>query len=158
MINIYVYGLDQFLVGDLSKEVTKNLAELMEVSEDDINFVAPNDMIFHKGVEQTSWRVIIEVKLPDAYTKIQNKIRDLLIHYVSQVAVHVEITFVYYFASEHYLQINQKYPLYLDEEEDMEEDIYSEEMKEGEGEDEIYTGDIFEGVLDNEDDPSKRGH
>ena len=148
MISVYVYGLDQFLVGDLSREVTKNLADVLEVSEDDINFVAPNDMIFHKGVEQTSWRVLVEVKLPDIYTKLQNKVKEVLFHYICEVAVHVEITFNYYFNDEHYIKINDKYPLYLDEDERVEEETYSEEMTEGEGEDEIYTGDIFEGVID----------
>ena len=53
MINIYVYGLDQFVVGDISRELTSSLAKLYEVEEDEINFVAPHDMVFHKGVEQT---------------------------------------------------------------------------------------------------------
>ena len=162
MISIYVYGLDQFLVGDLSKEITKNLADAFEVSEDDINFVAPNDMIFHNGVEQTSWRVIVEVRLPDVFTKVQDKIRDILFHYVSQVAVHVEVTFSYYFSNEHFLKVNEKYPLYLTEDEsEADEEIYTEEMQEGEGDDEIYTGEIFEGVLDKKDgsnDPSNGGH
>ena len=150
MISIYVYGLDQFLVGDLSREITKNLADVFEVSEDDINFVAPNDMIFHKGVEQTSWRVLVEVKLPDLYTKVQDKVKDVLLHYITQVAVHVEIIFNYYFDNEHYVKINEKYPLYIEEnlDESLGDEEFSEELQEGEGEDEIYTGDIFEGVID----------
>ena len=47
MITIEIYGLDQFVVGQLSKDMTHNLADLYEVSEDDINFIAPNNMVFY---------------------------------------------------------------------------------------------------------------
>ena len=158
MISIFVYGLDQFLVGDLSREITKNLADVFETSEDEIMFVAPNDMVFHNGAEQTSWRVIVEVKLPDIYTKVQDKVKEVLFHYVSQVAVHVDIIFNYHFASEHFAKINEKYDLFLEEEleDSLDDETYQEELNEGEGEDEIYTGDIFEGVLNNEDEPKKK--
>ena len=39
MITITIYGLDQFVVGRLSREMTPNLAKLYEVSEDEILFV-----------------------------------------------------------------------------------------------------------------------
>ena len=37
MITIFIYGLDQFVVGRLSSEMTKNLAALYEVNESEIN-------------------------------------------------------------------------------------------------------------------------
>mgnify|MGYP006982724032 FL=1 len=61
MITISVLGLDQFVVGHYSKEHTANLAELFETDSDEINFYAPSSMIFHNGVEQTSWNVEIRV-------------------------------------------------------------------------------------------------
>ena len=64
MITITIYGLDQFVVGRLSREMTPNLAKLYELSEDEILFVAPENMVFHKGVEQTSWNIIIHVHAP----------------------------------------------------------------------------------------------
>ena len=59
---------------------------------------------------------------------------------------HAEV-FKYYSEDHHYLHINEDYPLYMEEtpEVDIETD-YPEEIEEGEGEDEIYTGDIFEGI------------
>ena len=47
MITITILGLDQYIVGRLSRELTSNLAKIYEVSEDDINFIAPNNMVFH---------------------------------------------------------------------------------------------------------------
>ena len=154
MINIFVYGLDQFVVGDLSEQLTATLARTFEVDEDEINFIAPNDFVFHKGVEQTSWRVIVEVRLPAQYDIVEHEAKEVLLHYISQVSVHVEVTFVYYEKRNHYVKINKEYPLYLEEkenqysEEEYDENVEGgEEPSEGEGEDEIFTGDIFAGKL-----------
>ena len=49
MITITIYGLDQFVVGNLSRELTPLVAKLYEVDEDEVNFIAPQAMGFHKG-------------------------------------------------------------------------------------------------------------
>lgn len=146
MINIFVYGLDQFVVGDISRDLTPLVARLYEVEEDEVNFIAPNDMVFHNGVEQTSWRVIIEVRAPEEFDKFQNQAKDLIMHFISGVAVHVEVTFIYYGYHDHFVKLNPEYPHYLTEEDREEDEVYSEEMEEGEDEGQIYTGDIFEGL------------
>ncbi|MCR4912092.1 MAG: hypothetical protein K5925_06245 [Bacilli bacterium] len=156
MINIFVYGLDQFVVGDLSERLTPILAKAFEADEDEINFIAPNDFVFHNGVEQTSWRVIVEVRLPAEFDIVEHEVKEVLLHYISQVSVHVEVTFIYYERRNHYVKINKDYPLYLEEKEGhLNEEEYEEEYdetdeegpSEGEGEDEIYTEDIFKGRL-----------
>ena len=38
MITVVIYGLDQFVVGRLSREMTPNLAKLYELNEDEIIF------------------------------------------------------------------------------------------------------------------------
>lgn len=147
MISVFVYGLDQFVVGDLSISLSKDLAKVYEVDEDDINFVAPNTMIFHKRAEQTSWRVIVEVSVPKKLEVLQEQAEQVIAHHIKQVAIHVEILFKYYLSDHHTLKVNEDYPLYLEEKEDIEiETEYPEDIQEGEGEDEIYTGDIFEGL------------
>lgn len=165
MVNVFIYGLDQFVVGEISGELTTNLAKVMEIDEDEINFVAPHDMIFHKGVEQTSWRVIVEVKLPQTFEKLQNQIRQVIVHYVAEVSVHVEVLFYYFAMEEHYQYLNEQYDPYLTEEDVSRyssNDEESEEIYEGEGEDEVYTGDIFEsfrnetGEVEFKDDDDKR--
>lgn len=150
MINIFVYGLDQFVVGDVSRELSPLVAKLYELDENDVNFVAPNNMVFHNGVEQTSWRVIVEVHAPEEFDKFQNQAKDLLMHYIAQVAVHVEVTFVYYGYHDHFVKMNFEYPPYLTEENREEEEFYSEEIEEGEEDDQIYTGDIFAGLKDDD--------
>ena len=118
MITVTIYGLDQFVVGRLSREMTPNLAKLYELSEDEILFVAPQNMVFHKGVEQTSWNVLIHVNAPK---KADNR----------------------------YCKFNESYPRFIDSDNlvDIAEEDY-EDMEEGEGEDEIFTGDIFQNFHD----------
>lgn len=145
MINVFIYGLDQFLVGDLSTEVTPLLAKLYEVSEDDVNFIATNNMVFHKGVEQTSWRTLIRVEAPEECEKVQKQASEVLIHCLDEIAIHVEVVFTYYCRHDRFVKINPDYPNYLTEENTVNIDTeYDENMKEGDGDDEIYTGDIFE--------------
>ena len=147
MITVNIYGLDQFLVGDLSVQLGKDLAKLYEVDEDDINFVAPNAMVFHQRAEQTSWRVIVEVNVPKKLEVLQEQATQVIVHHIKQIAIHVEILFKYYLSDHHHLEINEEYPLYLEEQPDVEiETEYPDDIEEGEGEDEIYTGDIFEGI------------
>lgn len=145
MITVNIYGLDQFVVGDVSVPLSKNLAKIYEVSEDDINFIASNNMVFHAGVEQTSWRVIVEVNVPKKLEVLQDQALEVINHYLKEVAINIETFFRYYSSDHHSLYINNEYALYLEEKPEMEfESEYSEEMEEGEGEDQIYTGDIFE--------------
>lgn len=150
MISVFVYGLDQFLVGDISVSLGKDLAKIYEVDEDDINFVAPNTMVFHKRAEQTSWRVIVEVNAPKKLEVLQEQAQEVIVYHIKQIAIHVEILFKYFLMDHHYLEINDDYPLYLEEQPDVEIDAeYPDDIEEGEGEDEIYTGDIFEGLKKN---------
>ena len=148
MITVNIYGLDQFVVGDLSVTLGKNLAKIYEVSEDEINFISTNNMVFHAGSEQTSWRVIVEVNLPKKLEVLQDQALEIINHYISEVAINIETTFRYYLSDHHSLHLNEDYPLYLEakDEIEVESDYSSEELEEGEGEDEIYTGDIFEGI------------
>lgn len=147
MITVNIYGLDQFLVGDLSVSLGRDLAKLYELDEDDINFVASNNMVFHAGVEQTSWRIFVEVNAPKKLEVLQKQATDVIVHHISQIAIHIEIIFKYYLSDHRYIHINEEYPLYLEEQPEVDvQTDYPDDIEEGEGEDEIYTGDIFEGL------------
>jgi hypothetical protein len=144
MITVFIYGLDQFVVGRLSREMTPNLAKLYEVSEDEIIFVAPENMVFHKGVEQTSWNIIIHVHAPKKVSVLQDQVAKLILESIGDVAINKILEFYYYSEDNRYTKLNESYPRFIanDNLVDIEEEDY-EDMEEGEGEDEIYTGDIF---------------
>lgn len=147
MITLTFYGLDQYIVGNLSKAMAHNLADLYEVSEDDINFIAPNSMVFHNGVDQTSWNLLVRVNLPKKLLVLQNEAAEIIMQMVQGPTIHVAVEFYYYPEDNRYERINDDYPRFITEDNtvDIEEDYDEEGYIEGEGEDEVYTGDIFEG-------------
>lgn len=149
MITVTIYGLDQFVVGRLSREMTPNLAKLYELSEDEILFVAPESMVFHKGVEQTSWNVIIHVNAPKKVSILQDQVAKLILESIGDVAINKIVEFYYYSEDNRYSKFNESYPRFIDSDNlvDIAEEDY-EDMEEGEGEDEIFTGDIFQNFHD----------
>ena len=144
MITITIYGLDQFVVGRLSREMTPNLAKLYELSEDEILFVAPENMVFHNGVEQTSWNIIIHVHAPKKVSVLQDQVAKLILETIGDVAINKILEFYYYSEDNRYTKLNESYPRFIaaDNLVDIEEQDY-ENMEEGDGEDDIFTGDIF---------------
>lgn len=146
MITLIFYGLDQFVVGRLSRELTPLIAKLYEVEEDEVNFIAPNNMIFHKGTEQTSWNLLIHVHAPLKVSVLQKMMADLLLNGIGEVAIHKTVEFYYYSQDNRFQKINENYPRFITEDNlvdvDAEHDD-DEELEEGEGDDQIYTGDVF---------------
>ena len=135
MITVFIYGLDQFVVGRLSREMTPNLAKLYEASEDEIIFVAPENMVFHKEVEQTSWNIIIHVHAPKKVSVLQDQVAKLILESIGDVAINKILEFYYYSEDNRYTKLNESYPRFIanDNLVDIEEEDY-EDMEEGEGE------------------------
>ena len=148
MITIIFYGLDQFVVGRLSRELTENIAKLYEVKEEEITFIAPNDLVFHNGVEQTSWDLLIHVHAPKRSALVQDEVATFLLNAIGDVAIHKTVEFYYYVEGNRYQKINEDYPRFITEENlvDTEFDEYNEDIEEGEEDDQVYTGDIFAGL------------
>lgn len=146
MITIIFYGLDQFVVGRLSRELTPNLAKLFETTEDNINFVAPNDLVFHRGVEQTSWNLLMHVFAPSEYALVQDEVAKFLLNSIGDVAINKAVEFYYYPQANRYEKLNENYPRFISEDNLVDADVeYDEDLEEGEDDDQIFTGDIFEG-------------
>ena len=122
------------------------LSKLYELSEDEILFVAPENMVFHKGVEQTSWNIIIHVHAPKKVSVLQDQVAKLILESIGDVAINKILEFYYYSEDNRYSKLNEAYPRFIasDNLVDVAEEDY-EDMEEGEGEDEIFTGDIFQG-------------
>ena len=145
MISITINGLDQFVVGRLSRELTPSLAKLYQVDEGEINFIAPNTMVFHNGVEQTSWNIYLEVLAPRKYEDMQEEAADFLLESIGDLAINKTLTFVYYETDARYQKLNNEYPRYIASDNLVDiDDEYDEDMEEGEEADQIYTGDIFQ--------------
>ena len=144
MITLTIYGLDQYIVGRLSREMTHNLADLYEVSEDDINFIATSNMVFHNGVEQTSWNALVRVHLPKKVMVLQEEAAKLIMEMIQGPTINVAVEFYYYSEDNRYEKINEDYPRFITDDNLVDVEGYEEaQYIEGDGKDEIFTGDIF---------------
>lgn len=113
MITIQILGLDQFVVGRYSREATAALAQAFECSEDEISFYAPNSMVFHRGVEQTSWNTVVLIWAPKKYSVVEKLVADVLIKTLSLYSINIDVVFNYFDESSHYSYVNPEYPRFI---------------------------------------------
>ena len=147
MITIIVYGLDQFVVGDLSRDMTPSLAKLYEVDENEIVFIATQNMVFYSGTEQTAWNVLIHVHAPLKVSVLQDQVASFLLESIGNVGIHKVVEFYYYSQDNRFEKIDETYPRYMADDNIVDIDAeYNEDIEEGEEDDQIFTGDIFEGI------------
>lgn len=143
MITIITYGIDPYSLRQLSTDLTPSLSNLLEVKDDDINFYATEGLMVHMGVEQNTWNILIRIVLPRKLQIFQKEVSSLLINYYKKISIHMNIIFSYYLSDEIETYINKEYPLYLNE-----DNVVEEDFEEIEGDDDIYTGDAFESIKD----------
>ena len=159
MITIQVFGLDQFVVGRYSRDNTGALAQLFQCTEDDVSFYAPNAMMFHNGVEQTSWDVLIVVLAPNRFASHEDEVADYIGKTLANFALNIDVIFRYFDEENRHSYRNTQYPRFITRDEirdqgatlrfgDLPEDEEYEESDEessAEGEEEVYLGNAFEG-------------
>ena len=169
MITIQVLGLDQFVVGRYSREHGANIAQLYETDEKEIVFYAPNSMVFHGGVEQTSWQTIVIIRAPEKYQPLEQGVADYILRTLNLFSINIHLEFEYVGESHSYDFIHSEYPRYLDVPEDKGDEYdfsFGQEPEEMEGEivhghdhcdhehcdhdhehaeEEVYLGNAFEG-------------
>ena len=145
MITLTINGLDQFVVGRLSREMTPALAELYECDQEEILFVAPESMVFHNGVEQTSWNAIVRVDAPMKVRVLEDQAAELIMRLVKGPTINVQVVFYYFSEDNFYELINDDYPRFIEDDNlvNIENESYRDDLEEGEGDDQIFTGDIF---------------
>ena len=86
MITISILGLDQFVVGDYSREITKKIADAYEINEDEILFYAPQAFIFHKGFDQSAYNVVVKVEAERKYEVFEKIVFTIISKTLSKVA------------------------------------------------------------------------
>ena len=168
MITIQILGLDQFVVGHYSSDHTGSLAAAYGVEENEINFYAPNSMVFHNGAEQTSWHTLVIVRAPRSLEKYEDAVADYIIRTLCEFSVHLDVQFDYYDESKRHTAFNPAYPRYiaaenirdtsldqdylpgLGDDGSQEEEESPEEEKEPDllNPEDVYLGNAFEGFED----------
>lgn len=158
MVTVFVLGLDQYVVGHYSKEHSGNLANLMEIDPEELNFFAPYAVIFHNGIEQTSWHTEVIVRAPKRLKVLEEKVAKYLLNTLNEVSIHVEVSFEYFEEEKRYCVHKDPYPRYIEEEElvDVEGDAGDDQDEDDEepnpadhaeldinNPNELYLGDVF---------------
>lgn len=142
MINITLIGQDIFLAAEIDKGMLKSLAKLYEVKEEEIIVSAHESFLYHDGVEQTSYHLLVRVEASKKYGACEELVAKYLLHYLKKYAIHIRVYFVYFSEENYYEEINEDYPLYLKESNIVEEDFPDSSQEEED--EEIYHGNIFE--------------
>ena len=156
MILITIYGLDRFVTGRLSRELSKNLSKAYEVSEDELLFVGTENMVFHQGFEQTSWNAIIKVEAPENLHDLEDTAKLVLLDGLKPYCINATLLFSYFHKEHCHLETNDEYPRFIsgenvvnineEEYEDYDDDEDDEHHHHHDDEEELFTGDIFEGL------------
>ena len=139
MIQITIFGLDQYTVGHYSKDHTENLAQLFETKEENLVFVASDEYVFHKGVEQTSWQTLVKVEAPEKYEPLEDKAATYLLQTLAEFSIHVRVVFEYFHSHHEHAFENKDYPRYI-------KDDNLVNVEESDEDEELYEGNIFEGL------------
>ena len=151
MVTINIYGLDQYAVSYYSKTHTDNLASLCETTADNINFVATENSIFHNGIEQNSWNILVHVHLPKELKLAEKAIAKYLLKTIGELTINVHVEFYYYERSSRYSKTNDKYPLYITDINLVKKEVSDEELFEnGVPQEEAYEDELEDEECDNE--------
>ena len=151
MITITIYGLDGYTVGHYSKGHTENLAQLFETKEENIVFVSSDEFVFHKGVEQTSWQTLVKVSAPEKYEPLEGKVATYILKTLTEFSIHVQIVFEYFHGHHEYEFTNKDYPRFIKD-----ENLVN--VEESDEDEELYEGNIFEGMEKKLEEAYNEGH
>ncbi len=132
MIIIKCFGVDPYVTSAYSKKYIPLVKQRFDIADEFI-VIAPDEYIYHDGVEQTSWQGIIEVLISPKYRPIEKELAHALISYFTEEVVNIRLFFNYIEDTQFYTLENKDYPPFVvDDGREQEDDI------------EPYTGDIFD--------------
>ena len=134
MINITFYGIDPYMLRGLSKDLTEKVANLCEVSKEDILFMSSDGLLCFNGVEQDDWYALIYVDMPHELEVFEKQFVELFKYHLDKAVLHFEVVFRYYHNHSHYVELNEDYPRYIDEK----NQIFAENDEDGDNFKEVY--------------------
>ena len=153
MVIVNFSGLDIFLVGELNKEIHSRIASAYGIDDEDVIFQASDSFLFYKGSEQTSFNLLIKVDAPEDYIDSEETVASILMDASKNYSVHVRILFSYYEDGHYYERINKDYPEYIIDNQEAEVDDSEYDEDNEYSEEELYTGNVFEDLEDEDEKP-----
>lgn len=120
--------------------------------------MSSDGLLCHDGVEQDDWYALIYVDMPHELEFLEKKFIELFKLHLNKVTLHFEVIFRYYHAHSHYVELNNDYPRYINEKnevfadnEDDNEELGDEHecddpnCNEHHHDERVYLGNAFEG-------------
>jgi hypothetical protein len=143
-MNIVIQGLDRYVVEKLSALLTLPLSRLTTIPTTDIFFLASETIVYHHGVDQTTWWSFITIYLTADQARFQQAMIDLFKQALRGQTIHYQFTWMYRTAEQVTSIIDQDYPPFMTESNQVkveETSIHPDQ--------EIYLGNAFSGYEDN---------
>jgi hypothetical protein len=138
---IEIFGLDPYVISNISKYLHTPLLQLTKIDEKDLFFSAHETILFHRGVDQNAWHTLIRIHLSNTLVQHQEKIANLFKQVLSDHTVHWRIQFIYLNHEHQFKLIQKDYPEFVTEKNQVtiEPDFEDAPAKE------IFHGNAFEG-------------
>lgn len=153
MVIVNFSGLDIFLVGELNKKIHSRIAAAYGLDDEDVIFQAADSFLFYKGTEQTSFNLLIKIDAPEDYDDVEETVASILLEASKDYSVHVRILFNYYDPTHYYERVNKDYPEYIEDNQGVEIDDSEYDEEAEYSEDDIYTGNMFEDMDEDDETP-----
>lgn len=142
-MHIEIFGLDKYVVANLSLELQKPIINLTKIDENDLFFSVHETLTFHVGVDQNAWHTRIKITMPELLWVHQASLRSLLTKALQQHTIHLHFEFILQKPEHTYSHIQKDYPLFVSESNQV--TIDKDENQEVGDDTEIYHGNIFAG-------------
>ncbi|MEY3431917.1 MAG: hypothetical protein RIS53_815 [Bacillota bacterium] len=142
-MHIEIFGLDKYVVANLSRELQKPIIQLTKIDENNLFFSVHETLLFHAGVDQNAWHTFIKISMPDTLAPFQEGLRSIINKALKDQTIHIHYEFVLQNVNSVFTFIQKNYPLFVNES----NQIKAQQIEEDETEDkvEIYHGNIFAG-------------
>ena len=136
MVNIVLKGVDEFLGSHVDEVISPQVAKILNINQDEVILTCLHSIIYHQGVDQTSYHMIVNLELSEKYRPFEEKLAEYILSISKNFAVHCQVSFSYC-ENKIYSRIDEDYPLYVTNSNEV---VIEENEDENE---EVYLGDMF---------------
>jgi hypothetical protein len=142
-MNIVIQGLDRYVVERLSQAITLPLSQLTSTAITDIYFLASETIVYHQGVDQTSWWSFITIHLTPELQRFQQGIIDLFKAALQGQTIHMQFTWVYQPSHHTTTILDHDYPTFVTNTNQVQVSSSNTTVEK-----DIYHGNVFSGYED----------
>lgn len=140
---IEIFGLDHYVIARLSRQLHQPIIKLTNLDVKDLFFSSHETMLFHHGVDQNAWHTHVLIHLSQSLKSYQEALMKMIQAALLEHTVHLHVQFIYLEANQQYRLMQESYPDFVSEKNQVEVEIEPEEAQPLTQE--IYHGNVFAG-------------